>query len=60
MSEPFLAPIGDGGVAHQDFAGSLRQLGYEGFCSVEMKKVEGRDVVTEIDRVLTLVEQLYR
>lgn len=60
VSEPFLAPIGEGGVAHQDFAGSLRQLGYEGFCSVEMKKVEGRDVVTEIDRVLTLVEQLYR
>jgi D-psicose/D-tagatose/L-ribulose 3-epimerase len=37
ISEPELAPIGTGGVAHPAFAGELRAAGYEGWVSVEMR-----------------------
>ena len=37
ISEPQLAPIGDGGVAHPTFAGALSTAGYAGWTSVEMR-----------------------
>jgi len=37
ISEPQLAPIGSGGVAHRSFAEALRASGYHGWASVEMR-----------------------
>lgn len=37
ISEPQLAPIGDGGVAHRAFAEALGTTGYSGWTSVEMR-----------------------
>jgi sugar phosphate isomerase/epimerase len=37
ISEPELAPIGTGGVAHPAFAAELRSAGYGGWVSVEMR-----------------------
>lgn len=37
ISEPELAPIGTGGVAHPAFARELRGAGYDGWASVEMR-----------------------
>lgn len=37
ISEPQLAAIGDGGVAHPSFAEALRTTGYDGWTSVEMR-----------------------
>mgnify|MGYP001454059613 CR=1 FL=1 len=40
VSEPNLAPIGHGGVDHALFARTLRSVGYDRWCSLEMRMVE--------------------
>lgn len=37
ISEPSLAPLGEGGVNHQTFATTLANLKYEGWTSIEMR-----------------------
>ena len=37
ISEPSLAPLGEGGVDHQTFAKTLTNLKYEGWTSIEMR-----------------------
>jgi sugar phosphate isomerase/epimerase len=40
VSEPHLAPIGSGGADHQRYARSLQAIGYDRWCSIEMKMAE--------------------
>lgn len=48
ISEPFLKPIGTGGVDHKAFAGALAACGYSGWLSIEMR---AQDNVSAIDVV---------
>lgn len=40
ISEPFLKPIGSGGVDHKAFAEALAESGYSGWLSIEMRPPE--------------------
>ncbi|WP_017326277.1 sugar phosphate isomerase/epimerase [Synechococcus sp. PCC 7336] len=37
ISEPYLVPVGEGGVDHQTFANTLANLNYDGWTSIEMR-----------------------
>jgi D-psicose/D-tagatose/L-ribulose 3-epimerase len=50
ISEPFLQPIGSGGVDHKAFARALAASGYAGWLSIEMRaqdNVRARDAVRD-------------
>lgn len=53
-SEPFLAPLGSGGVDHQAAADGLRTAGYRGIVSLEMRRRP------EADRRVELAEAIAR
>lgn len=65
VSEPRLGPIGEPGqggergVDHALLGSTLAGLGYDGRCSVEMRRVPERDTASEIDRVLGLLHASY-
>ena len=58
VSEPYLAPIGNGGVDHELFATALRECGYDRWVSVEMKQAAG-DWLGPLIRALELVQTRY-
>lgn len=51
-SEPYLGPLGEGGVDHATVAQTLSRLNYAHRVSVEMRRPTGRDPQTELRRVL--------
>lgn len=57
-SEPYLAPIGTGGVAHGLFARALRECGYDRWISIEMKQAEG-DWLGALVRAVEIVQGEY-
>lgn len=59
VSEPYLGPIGEGGVDHAGFASVLRGVDYPNWVSVEMKHQPDRDTPMEIRRVLELLHRTY-
>ncbi len=59
VSEPFLGAIGKGGVRHDVLASTLREIGYTGFTSVEMRYNLAEDLESELRRVLRLLRQTY-
>ena len=59
VSEPFLGPIGEGGVDHATIAATLRRIAYPGWVSVEMRHDPDRETVSEIRHVLELLAATY-
>jgi sugar phosphate isomerase/epimerase len=59
VSEPFLGPIGQGGVRHELLAGALRGGGYAGWTSVEMRADPKIESDAEMRRVLALLRDRY-
>jgi sugar phosphate isomerase/epimerase len=59
ISEPHLCPIGTGSTPHAVYAEQLRQVGYERWCSVEMRMAE-RDWLVILDESLAQAGRLYR
>lgn len=59
ISEPYLAPVGTGGVDHAAFARALHASGYEGWCSIEMRAPEGESPLDAIARALELAVAVY-
>lgn len=60
VSEPQLAPIGAGGVAHDAIAAALERHGYDGWISVEMRPVAGIPAQISVDEALDAAERHYR
>ena len=59
ISEPQLAPISTGGVAHERFAEALRRVGYDRWCSVEMRSLESPDAAERLRAALTVARRVY-
>ena len=59
VSEPNLGSVGQGGVQHDGHARVLRELGYQGFASVEMRFDPAVDLETELRRVMELLVRTY-
>jgi D-psicose/D-tagatose/L-ribulose 3-epimerase len=60
ISEPQLAPIGSGDVAHQRFARTLRRLGWQGTPAVEMRaQANGRNLAVLRDALLKTREMYH-
>jgi sugar phosphate isomerase/epimerase len=59
VSEPFLGAIGKGGVRHDVLASTLRQVGYGGWVSVEMRFDPEKPLEPELRRVLALLRDVY-
>lgn len=59
VSEPNLGSVGKGGVQHDVHARVLRQLGYSGWTSVEMRFDPAVDLETELKRVMHLLGSTY-
>lgn len=59
VSEPNLAPIGTGGVRHDELATNLRRLCYGGWTSVEMRFNPQAELEAELRRVLALLQARY-
>lgn len=58
ISEPYLAPIGSGGVDHELFATALRECGYDRWISIEMKQADG-DWLGALVRAVELAQTCY-
>ncbi|MBI3465257.1 MAG: sugar phosphate isomerase/epimerase [Planctomycetes bacterium] len=52
VSEPFLAPVGTGGVPHAELGSALRQAGYDRWLSIEMK-CPGDDWAEAVQRAIS-------
>jgi sugar phosphate isomerase/epimerase len=59
VSEPNLGSVGKGGVDHAEHARALRELGYAGWASVEMRFDPAADLEAELRRVLCLLRDTY-
>lgn len=58
-SEAHLAPLGAGTVAHERFAATLREVGYEHWVSVEMRSVPEDASLTRLRDALTSAREAY-
>ena len=58
VSEPDLAPIGKGGADHEKYARSLKTVGYDRWCSLEMKMVEPFDV-EDLEEAIKVAKSYY-
>lgn len=58
-SEPFLKPLGSGGVDHHGFGKELLDRGYDNWVSVEMKHDPARDVEQSLVDAITVLEAAY-
>lgn len=58
VSEPFLAPIGTGNTDHERFARGLNAIGYDRWCSIEMKLVEPFDV-RDLENAIEVAKRYY-
>ena len=59
VSEPFLGPIGEGGVDHETLAATLKRIGYDQWVSVEMRHDPERETLAEIRRVIGFLLETY-
>jgi D-psicose/D-tagatose/L-ribulose 3-epimerase len=59
ISEPLLAPIGEGKVNHQMFAETLASLNYQGWTSVEMKAQHPISNSLNVSKALELATKYY-
>jgi sugar phosphate isomerase/epimerase len=59
ISEPFLGPIGQGGVDHPLIASTLRRMGYENWTSIEMRHNSDLPTLQETRRALVYAIDLY-
>lgn len=59
VSEPQLAPIGEGGADHAAMADALRTAGYAGWVSVEMKPAGESGNDAQVERALRLTMASY-
>ncbi len=59
VSEPFLRPIGTGGVAHAQFATALGDSGYRGWISIEMTEPHEEPWQGVLERALTTTRREY-
>ena len=59
ISEPLLAPIGEGNVNHQIFAETLASLNYQGWTSVEMKAQHLISNSLNVSKALELATKYY-
>jgi sugar phosphate isomerase/epimerase len=57
VSEPDLAPLGTSGVDHRSVAVALRESGYNGSLSIEMRAVAGWQAA--IEQAVALVRETY-
>jgi len=48
VSEPFLAPVGESKLDHDAIAATLRDIDYDGWISIEMRKTEADDPVESV------------
>lgn len=58
ISEPNLAPIGQGNVDHARFARAVRSIGYDSWHSIEMKMVEPFELAT-LEQAILVARQHY-
>jgi sugar phosphate isomerase/epimerase len=58
-SEPFLAQVGPGVVAHEVVAASLREIGYDGWVSVEMRRNDDRPLDETLHTTLSVLRDTY-
>jgi len=59
ISEPYLEPVGTGGVEHSRFAEALRQTNYLGWTSIEMKAQNLDSNLENVERSLKIALQYY-
>ncbi len=58
VSEPYLAPVGKGGADHKKYARSLKTVGYDRWCSLEMKMVEPFNL-EDLEEAIKLAKSYY-
>jgi sugar phosphate isomerase/epimerase len=59
VSEPYLGPVGNGGVDHRLIADTLQALEYTNWASVEMRHNPDVETLEEIHRVLVFLSAIY-
>lgn len=59
ISEPFLNPIGSGGVDHKTFANALAASGYSGWLSIEMRAQENVAAVDVVRDAVRYAQDAY-
>lgn len=59
ISEPFLAPVGEGKVDRQTFANTLANLNYQGWKSIEMKAQNIDSNIENVTEALRVAIQYY-
>ena len=59
ISEPRLALIGEGGTDHFRMAGQLRNIGYPGWVSIEMRNGWGPSNLDSVKKALELAQRYY-
>ena len=59
VSEPLLAPLGEGNVNHQAFAETLASLNYQGWVSVEMKAQHPISNILNVSKALEFAIKYY-
>jgi D-psicose/D-tagatose/L-ribulose 3-epimerase len=60
ISEPYLEPIGTGGVEHEKFAAALRRSNYRGWTSIEMKAQHPDNNLVVVEKALKMALKVYR
>ena len=58
VSEPFLKPITNGQVDHKKISGILKEINYNKWVSIEMKKVEANNM-KNLELCLEYVAEIY-
>jgi sugar phosphate isomerase/epimerase len=59
LSEPFLGPLGQGGVGHAALADAVRASGYAGGLSIEMKPAADGNAVAHVERAVLFARRVY-
>ena len=59
ISEPFLAPVGEGPVAHRAFAAALLAAEYGGWRSIEMRPATDRTPSEQVRGALSFAQAMY-
>ncbi len=60
ISEPYLEPIGTGGVEHDRFAAALRRSNYSDWTSIEMKAQHADNNLVVVENALKMALKVYR
>ncbi len=59
VSEPYLEPVPQPGTDHKGFAAALKQAGFQGVCSLEMKAAATGSNLTTVDKALSTLRGIY-